>query len=38
MERHGGQARVRRLENGTEVSFALPPITADAPEESHDHA
>ncbi|NNM46572.1 ATP-binding protein [Knoellia koreensis] len=38
MERHGGRARVRRLENGTEVSFALPPVTADAPEESHDHA
>ncbi|WP_091789805.1 ATP-binding protein [Pedococcus dokdonensis] len=25
MERHGGTARVRRLENGTEVSLGLPP-------------
>jgi hypothetical protein len=25
MERHGGTARVRRLEQGTEVSLSLPP-------------
>ena len=37
MERHGGTARVRRLEQGTEVSFALPPVTADATEESHEN-
>jgi signal transduction histidine kinase/phage shock protein PspC (stress-responsive transcriptional regulator) len=38
MERHGGTAKVRRLEQGTEVSFALPPVTADASEESNEHA
>ena len=27
MERHGGSARVRRLEQGTEVSLTLPPLT-----------
>ena len=37
MERHGGAARVRRLEQGTEVSFTLPPVTADATEESHEN-
>jgi signal transduction histidine kinase/phage shock protein PspC (stress-responsive transcriptional regulator) len=38
MERHGGKATVRRLEQGTEVSFMLPPVTADVPEESNDNA
>ena len=38
MERHGGTARVRRLEQGTEVSFTLPPVAADVPEESNEHA
>ncbi|WP_460931768.1 ATP-binding protein [Phycicoccus ginsengisoli] len=40
MERHGGTARVRRLEQGTEVSFTLPPVAvaADVPEESDEHA
>ena len=47
MQRHGGTARVRRLEQGTEVSLALPaPVPApneqqtapSAAEESHEHA
>jgi signal transduction histidine kinase/phage shock protein PspC (stress-responsive transcriptional regulator) len=29
MERHGGEARVRRLEDGTEVELRLPPIEGD---------
>jgi signal transduction histidine kinase len=31
MERHGGSARVRRLESGTEVALALPAPTTAAP-------
>lgn len=31
MERHGGSARVRRLEDGTEVELRLPPIEGDQP-------
>jgi signal transduction histidine kinase/phage shock protein PspC (stress-responsive transcriptional regulator) len=31
MERHGGSARVRRLESGTEVALALPAPTAATP-------
>ena len=31
MERHGGSARVRRLEQGTEVSLSLPPATMAPP-------
>jgi signal transduction histidine kinase/phage shock protein PspC (stress-responsive transcriptional regulator) len=31
MERHGGQARVRRLEDGTEVELRLPPIEGEQP-------
>ncbi|MGL4175265.1 MAG: sensor histidine kinase, partial [Dermatophilaceae bacterium] len=29
MERHGGSARIRRLEEGTEVELRLPPIEGD---------
>jgi signal transduction histidine kinase/phage shock protein PspC (stress-responsive transcriptional regulator) len=32
MERHGGTARVRRLEQGTEVSLTLPPMTTPEPQ------
>ncbi|WP_270886278.1 ATP-binding protein [Pedococcus sp. 5OH_020] len=32
MERHGGSARVRRLEQGTEVSLALPAAVAPSPQ------
>jgi signal transduction histidine kinase len=46
MERHGGSARVRRLEHGTEVSLTLPPDlrppqpTPEEPvvEETREHA
>ena len=40
MNRHGGEARVRRLEQGTEVSFTLPPPTTTQPaaEENREHA
>lgn len=47
MSRHGGEARVRRLEQGTEVSLSLPPISTDqppmttappSPEDSREHA
>ena len=31
MERHGGTARVRRREDGTEVELRLPPIEGDQP-------
>lgn len=31
MERHGGTARVRRLEQGTEVELTLPPIEGEEP-------
>ncbi|MGL4743395.1 MAG: sensor histidine kinase [Dermatophilaceae bacterium] len=31
MKRHGGSARVRRLDEGTEVEFRLPPIEGDPP-------
>lgn len=38
MSRHGGQARVRRLDQGTEVQLTLPaaPIPATPSEETHD--
>jgi signal transduction histidine kinase/phage shock protein PspC (stress-responsive transcriptional regulator) len=38
MSRHGGQARVRRLEQGTEVQLTLPaaPSPATLSEETHD--
>src|SRR5699024_1665678 len=35
MQRHGGSARVRRLEHGTEVSLELP-LSPTHQEESHD--
>ncbi len=47
MSRHGGSARVRRLEQGTEVSLSLPPVPSDqsplssapaSPEDSREHA
>lgn len=43
MERHGGQARIRRLERGTEVSLTLPPPAASPDsqhlqEDEHEHA
>lgn len=31
MQRHGGSARVRRLEHGTEVSLTLPPVAPTTP-------
>jgi signal transduction histidine kinase/phage shock protein PspC (stress-responsive transcriptional regulator) len=34
MERHGGAARVRRLEHGTEISFTLPPLRAPESEDA----
>jgi signal transduction histidine kinase len=49
MQRHGGQARLRRLEHGTEVALTLPPpaqngttaptpTPSTAPEETREHA
>jgi signal transduction histidine kinase/phage shock protein PspC (stress-responsive transcriptional regulator) len=49
MQRHGGQARLRRLEHGTEVALTLPPpaqngttaptpTSSTAPEETREHA
>jgi signal transduction histidine kinase len=32
MQRHGGSARVRRLEQGTEVCLALPPLATNGSE------
>jgi hypothetical protein len=34
MERHGGGARVRRLEHGTEVVLTLPPASEPAPSHA----
>ena len=31
MERHGGSARVRRRDDGTEVELRLPPLQGDQP-------
>jgi len=44
MDRHGGSARVRRLEHGTEVSLFLPPVQQTSPdpaptsEDTREHA
>lgn len=37
MTRHGGSASVRRLENGTEVSLALPVTAAESPAVAQPH-
>lgn len=38
MERAGGTARIRRLENGTEVSLTLPPAPGPEPDEGTEGA